>query len=266
MLSLLLFRFIHLDIKRFHSSWFVFVGQVISSFVSLFVYYFTSKAFGSQFTSLGMDYFSFVLTAEVTLYIGGMLFVFPLDQSRQWIHSGLFSYMLSLPQSIYKIFLMRSLALIPRCLFFVSLQLTIAILFFDLNISFISFVALLLYPLLSFFLFYSLGLISMSLFLLTGRGGASVGYLNTILAIFSGAYFPLTVLPDWLRVVGSFNPYETLLNAVRKFIVEQNAIILLESIVPLFIWSIVLSAFSTIFLHISLRRYRKNLKRFTYSI
>lgn len=266
MLDLLLLRFIHLDYKRFNSSWIVFAGQILASFVSLFVYFYTSKAFGSQFSNLGMDYFTFVLTAEVTLYLGGMLFVFPLDQSRQWIQNGLFAYMLSLPQSIYRIFLMRSLALIPRCFFFVTIQLTIAILFFDLSITLNSFGVLLIYPLFSFLLFFSLGIFSMSLFLLTGRGGASVGYLNTILAIFSGAYFPITVLPDWIRFIGSFNPYGTLLTAVRKFVVDQNFIILFDSFVPLLLWSIALSAISWVFLRFALINYRKNLKRFTYSM
>lgn len=50
---------------------------------------------------------------------------------------------------------------------------------------------------------------------MTFRRGAGVGLVATLLTISSGAYFPLTVLPGWLRAVAAWNPIALAVDAMR---------------------------------------------------
>lgn len=50
---------------------------------------------------------------------------------------------------------------------------------------------------------------------MTFRRGAGIGLVATLLTISSGAYFPLTVLPPWLRTVAAWNPIALAVDAMR---------------------------------------------------
>lgn len=63
---------------------------------------------------------------------------------------------------------------------------------------------------------WGLGIVNAG-FLLTFRRGASAGALGvTLLTAFSGAYFPLTLLPDWLEPTAEANPIAIAVQGMRR--------------------------------------------------
>ncbi len=53
---------------------------------------------------------------------------------------------------------------------------------------------------------WGLGLMSASAILTFKRGTAGVGLITAVLTLGSGAYFPLSLLPDWAEAAADFNP------------------------------------------------------------
>lgn len=52
------------------------------------------------------------------------------------------------------------------------------------------------------------------------RGSGMLGLIGTALALGSGAYFPVSVMPGWLRPVVENNPLTTAMNALRGVLVR----------------------------------------------
>ena len=266
MISRFLYQFIVLDFKKYFPSRISFISLIVSSFASLFIFYYTSKAIGDQFNDLGMNYFTFILSGEISLYLASILLVFPLEQIKQWKARGVFDFILATPTKIFTLILVRSLAVIPRCLLFVCLQLLLASLFFDFHLSIFQYLVMIFFPIIGFGLFFSLGLIAMSFFLITGRGASSIGYLTTFISIFSGAYFPLSVLPQWLSFIGSFSPYAKIIDAIRSFIVMGKSDVLIETAGILFIWTLLIFLIGFYLLRFALKIYKSNPNRFTFDL
>lgn len=54
-------------------------------------------------------------------------------------------------------------------------------------------------------------------FILTFRRGAGVsGFIVTLLTLFSGAFFPLTLLPDWAQTIAEYNPIAIAIEGMRQ--------------------------------------------------
>jgi ABC-2 type transport system permease protein len=63
---------------------------------------------------------------------------------------------------------------------------------------------------------WGLGLISAAAILAFRRGGGATALVISVLAIASGAYFPLTLLPGSLEAVGRVNPFAQVLEGMRE--------------------------------------------------
>lgn len=265
-MNLILREFIRLDFKKYLTSYKVFFGIIISSFITLFLYFYTSKAIGDNFHDLEMNYFSYILIAELVLLIPSYLVSFSVDQMKQWKTRGLFDYLLSVPVTMLWILTLRSLAIIPRCLFLLSVQLFIAVVIFDFNISLSFLASLFFFSLASFPLFFLMGILALSLFLLTGRGSASLGYFNTVLSLLSGAYFPLSVLPEWLSSIAVTTPYAYLLSMARKSYGQMSVDSISNELLGLFVWSVLFLFLSILLFKKSLKFYKNNPNRYSFDL
>jgi ABC-2 type transport system permease protein len=63
---------------------------------------------------------------------------------------------------------------------------------------------------------WGLGMASAGLILTLRRGTAVSGFGAAILLMFSGAYFPLDVLPNWLQTIASANPVAIAVDGIRE--------------------------------------------------
>ncbi len=65
-------------------------------------------------------------------------------------------------------------------------------------------------------LVWGLGVASAGATLTFRRGSGIVGLASTILIIFSGAYYPLDILPDWVASLAELNPITIAVNGMRE--------------------------------------------------
>ena len=63
---------------------------------------------------------------------------------------------------------------------------------------------------------WGLGVLSAASAITVRRGGSPVGYLMTVLTIGSGAYYPLSILPGWIRSFANANPMTTTIEGMRQ--------------------------------------------------
>jgi len=69
--------------------------------------------------------------------------------------------------------------------------------------------------LLSVMVFLSIGLMAAALVVATQQGGHLPGLITAALTLLSGAFFPLAVLPAWLRAIADLSPLTYALRALR---------------------------------------------------
>lgn len=69
--------------------------------------------------------------------------------------------------------------------------------------------------LLSVIVFMSLGFFAAALVVATQQGGQLPGLITAALTLLSGAFFPLAVLPSWLRLIAHLSPLTYALRALR---------------------------------------------------
>jgi ABC-2 type transport system permease protein len=62
---------------------------------------------------------------------------------------------------------------------------------------------------------WGLGVISAAATLTFRRGSGGMGFIVSIATLGSGAYFPLTVLPEWVQRVASYNPVAIAIRGMR---------------------------------------------------
>jgi ABC-2 type transport system permease protein len=62
---------------------------------------------------------------------------------------------------------------------------------------------------------WGLGLVSAGAILTFRRGGNATALVGSVLGVFSGAYFPLALFPDWLQALAEINPFAVVLEGMR---------------------------------------------------
>jgi ABC-2 type transport system permease protein len=202
---------------------FAYLFELISIFVSLIIYYFTSKAFsGSVDSSLAeynVDYFSYIVLGEVFLAIPLYFLEGPFRNLKTAVIEGTWETMISLPKSPFKSLVYVSTFDFPRVALRCCVTLLMAILFFGLKISILDFLQVSLLQVMAIPFCFGFGLVACSIFLLSGRGQSFIGYLTTFTAFFSGGFFPISVFPNWLREASYyFSPFTFLLENSRQII------------------------------------------------
>lgn len=220
MLSSVIAHFFKLLFKEYYRGKLVILIELISITTSLIIYFYTSKAFANSFENqlniMGMDYFSFMVIGDLILTLPFYLFEGSIHAIKRAKIEGTFLTLQLLHQSYIKtlfIFIfVGSLPSLFRSLIILALYLFMSPEHFYLT-NFI------LISLTSLILFMPFALISLSLFLFTGRGAFIFGQISTLIAIFSGSYFPVTILPAWIANLSSnFNPFTLFLNHGRSLI------------------------------------------------
>lgn len=63
---------------------------------------------------------------------------------------------------------------------------------------------------------WGLGVLGAGMILTFRRGSGIVGIVGGLLALLSGAYFPLTLLPDWVQTIAEANPMAITLDGMRE--------------------------------------------------
>jgi len=219
----LIFAIFKMNIKSVLFYRFAYLFEMVSIFVSLIIYYYTSKAFSGSVTQglsdYKVDYFTFIVLGEVFLAIPLYFLEGPFRNLKTAVIEGTWETMISLPKSPFKSLVYISTFDFPRVALRGFVTLKMAIVFFGLRISIIDFIQVAYIQVIAIPFCFGFGLIACSIFLLSGRGQSFIGYLTTFTAFFSGGFFPISVFPTWLREASYyFSPFTFLLENSRKIV------------------------------------------------
>jgi ABC-2 type transport system permease protein len=116
------------------------------------------------------------------------------------------------------------------------------VLFFGLNVSDANFVTAITFTIVGSFSIVGIGMMAAILPLLYVERGAQMTFvLQSILLLFSGVYFRIEILPQWMQTVSAFSPGTYILNGVRAGLMDGVPVNqLIGDLWPLVIMAIVL--------------------------
>src|SRR6188508_3082446 len=123
-----------------------------------------------------------------------------------------------------------------------GLVLAALVLFFGLNVSDANFVTAITFTIVGSFSIVGIGMMAAILPLLYVERGAQMTFvLQSILLLFSGVYFRIEILPQWMQTLSKLSPGYYILNGVRSGLMEGTSVSdLFGQLWPLVIMAIIL--------------------------
>jgi len=123
-----------------------------------------------------------------------------------------------------------------------AVVLTVLVLFFGLDLSSADFTAAAVFMLLGSLSVVGIGMMAAILPLLyVERGDQMTFVLNSLLLLFSGVYYSIEILPEWMQFVAQFVPGTYILDGIRKSLIDGVPLAgLLHDVWPLIVMAVVL--------------------------
>jgi len=249
-----LFQLIKLDYKNTYYHPISLVGVVLSTFLGLSIYWYTSLAFApalnKDLSFYGSNLFSYILIGELTILIPTHLFTQMCTKMKLSIQNGTFESFVLSPQTLPTSILMLGSSGLGKEYVRYFFTLILATLFFSLKLNSIHFIMVLGIQLLVLPAFAGLGFAACSLLLLTGRGESITSYISMILCIFAGVYFPMEVFPTFIQKWSYYlSPFNIFLKVSRDVLYQgASSPILKSGIGILLFWDVILLSFGYILL------------------
>ncbi|MCB0413053.1 MAG: ABC transporter permease, partial [Bdellovibrionales bacterium] len=189
--------------------------RFVSIFIFLNVYWYSAKAFipKDSFVELKeFNYFSFILTGELVLILPSSFILSFTRVLKEWNSEQILDYLIASPGPRLKLLIIQGVISSLIEVLFVVFMFVSAMLFFEVNVNNHGWIQVLILEFFSLPIFLSLGIISASVYLFTGRGEASIAMLISILTVLSGAYFPSSAFsPEIASILSKYSPYNILL-------------------------------------------------------
>jgi ABC-2 type transport system permease protein len=212
--------FVRKDMAIAISYKFQFIFQFLQVFFSIAMIFFIGKMLGtsSLLKSYGTDYFSFALVGlAVASYLKAGLVTLTNDM-RQIMNQGVLEAMCVCPIG-YKLLLFCT-ALWP--FIFETIRITfyffVGMVIFGARFGNANWLGASITMILTIPIFLMLGMISCSILVLIKRGDPINWIFSSASSLLAGTMFPISVLPNWLRVVALCLPLTHSLEAMRKFL------------------------------------------------
>ncbi len=189
---------------------FSFLLNIVAIFSNIAIFFFINKLFGGKFSKslsvYGGDYFSYVLIGIAFFsYLGSSLSGIA-SRLRNEQLMGTFEFLLSSPISPGHLLFYIS---IWNCLFAslnVFIYLLIGSLVFGLDLSNANILSILVILILTIISFSSLGVLAAAFITYFKRGNPITWLLNTAFGLLGGVYFPIDVLPHFLKKISYLLP------------------------------------------------------------
>lgn len=200
-----------------------FFTRFIVTLINFFFYYFASKAFipenGFFPPNQSWSLFEFVIVGELTLFfVIDALVIFP-QHVRYIITENTFDALLLTKTPLSQSLLMMGLSSFGISIFTLTFQILVFSLGFGFTYPIFSLLKVTFLNICFLPLFLGFGFISTAILIITRRGGGGLGAIIGSLGTISGAYFPISVFPDWLeKSMIYLNPLYTLLKETRSIL------------------------------------------------
>ena len=258
-----LYAFVKRDILEQASYKFAFISSFFSIIFSTSTFFFLSRLIsGPQIESLriyGGSYFAFVI---IGIAFSGTLQVFQGNLPgviREAQVTGTLEAMLVTKTGIPTILLGSSLYNFMFSLANSIIHIILAVLVFGMQLGKINWPGLLITFVLTAVCFLSVGILS-SCFILVYKKGNPFGWIfGSLSSLLGGVFFPIALLPDWLRWISYLLPIKYSLEGFRMSMLASATFLeIIPKILPLFVFIVLLLPISLIFFRLALRRAKKD--------
>jgi ABC-2 type transport system permease protein len=223
---------------------FAFVAQVVGRLILLGLFYFLGKTLGMErvpaMQQYGGNFLAFVVVGIALsdcVTVGLTTFA---QQIRDGQLTGTLELTLMSPVSLALILIYSSLwsYFLSACRF--ALYLALGALLFGVHVGNANLPAVLLVFVFTVIPFMGLGIMWSSVVLLIKRGEAVAPGIGDLAMLVSGAVFPTSVMPLWLRYVSKFVPLTQSLDAMRLALFQGRSVLQLQgNILSLTVFTVV---------------------------
>ena len=242
---------------------FDFIFSVLGIFFSSATIFFIAKLIPgnnvSQLVPYGGDYFSFVI---VGLVFSELLNTFETSmpgQIRQAQVSGTLESLFLTQTNIPVVLVGLSLFPFVFSLIRISFYFLLGILFFGIKLRAVNWLAMSLIFVLGSVCFLSIGILSAS-FIMVYKMGNPINYVfGTISGLLGGVFFPVAVLPPWIKWLSYLFPLTHTLEGARKgLLVSASFSAILPSIMALVVFGVIFFPLSLYVFRIAVRKAKKD--------
>lgn len=255
--------FIRRDFIEETSYKFSFFLQFFSIFISVMVYYFIARLFGAAavpyLKPYGGDYFSFVLIGVAfTNYLEIALHSFS-SSIRNAQMTGTLEAVLVTQTEIPTIIVSSALYSFIWTSFRVIVYLMIGIFLFKVNISQANFAGAAVILLLTITTFSSIGIISASFIMVLKKGDPVASIFSGLSWFLGGVYYPIAVLPSWLRRFSYIIPLTYSLEGMRFALLKGYSLKELSpNIMGLGLFSMIMLPFSILGFRLAVNKAKRD--------
>ncbi|HEX4484050.1 MAG TPA: ABC transporter permease [Solirubrobacteraceae bacterium] len=196
------------------------VSQVLTAIFSLTLFYYVSRLVRlSEFRSPA-GYFSFVVIGIALVSVMYSCFLVP-ELVRQELVAGTFDRLLLSPFGAVRSVV--AMTLFPLVLSFALAAITIGLgcAIFGMRLHWSTVPVAIPVMALALLAFLPLGLLFAALAIVVKQGAVGTSWVIAAMALTSGVYFPLAVLPQWMQTIGGLQPFTPATSVLRHLLVDS---------------------------------------------
>jgi ABC-2 type transport system permease protein len=243
------FAFVKRDFQNDISYKLSFLLQVFGIFINVSVFFFLSKLLGAaqipQLSQYGGNYFAFVLIGIAFNYYLNVALYSITQSIREGQMTGTLEALLVTQTEIPTIIISSSIYSFLFATLRVIIFLIIGVLIYGLDLTRANYLGALIILIISIISFSSFGILSASFVMVLKRGDPVAGIFNGISWLLGGVYYPIAILPVWLRAFSYFIPVTYSLEGMRLALLKgASCYQLLPNILSLLAFTAVLMPIS----------------------
>lgn len=216
--------FVKRDFQNEISYKFSFLLQLFGIFINVSVFFFLSKLFGTsqipQLAQYGGNYFAFVLIGIAFNYYLSVSLYSISHSIREGQMTGTLEALLVTQTEIPTIIISSSIYSFLFATVRVIVFIIIGVIFYDLDLSRANYLGALIILFISIVSFSSFGILSASFVMVLKKGDPIASILNGLSWLLGGVYYPIAILPAWLRVCSYFLPITYSLEGMRLALIN----------------------------------------------
>ncbi len=236
-----------------------FFSTLFTAVVGVTLFYYVSRLVNAPEVGSADDYFGFVVVGTATLEVLTATLTAPVATLRSELVAGTFERMVV--SAFGPVRSIVSLIAFPLLLGLVVGGVTIgtAVIVFGLELHWATVPLSIPAALLSAVSFAPFGLLMAAAVLVFKQTNAGAAFIITLLALVSGTYFPVSLLPDWIQWASEVQPFTPAIELLRHLLIDtpmQDSVAL--AVAKLAGFAAVMLPIAAAVLRASVRRSRRN--------
>lgn len=250
--------FIRRDLQTQASYRLNFILQLVGMVASISIFYFISQILGVAVSpyleQYHTDYFHFALMGIAFYPFIGISSNSLSEAVHEYQHTGTLEILFLSPTPFFPLLLMSTLWRYCWAFAETLFYLLIATFVFGADLNWLSIFSAFIIVFLTIFANIGLGLINAGFVLVTKRPSPLARLTKVITNLFSGVYYPVAILPDWLQVFSYLLPATYAFEALRTVMLQGRPLLdVLPQLAPLIVFTMILLPIGVLALQYSIR-------------